>query len=58
MNVALLIVRLVMGLGFASHGSQKLFGWFGGSGVKGTGAFFENIGVQARSAVCSCGRIV
>ena len=46
MDAARLILRLVMGLGIASHGSQKLFGWFGGGGINGTGAFFENIGFR------------
>ena len=45
MNVALLILRVVVGSLFAGHGSQKLFGWFGGHGLKGTGAFFENTGM-------------
>lgn len=31
-DVALLILRIVMGLTLAAHGAQKLFGWFGGSG--------------------------
>lgn len=45
--VALLIVRVVAGLGLASHGSQKLFGWFGGSGPKGIGAYFSRLGFPA-----------
>ncbi len=28
----------------AAHGAQKLFGWFGGHGVKGTGGFLESLG--------------
>lgn len=40
----LLFVRLVIGLAFAAHGAQKLFGWFGGYGLAGTGGFFETIG--------------
>src|ERR1700676_4929401 len=40
----LLLVRLVIGLGFAAHGAQKLFGWFGGYGIAGTGGFFESQG--------------
>jgi putative oxidoreductase len=46
MDVALLFVRLVVGLGLAAHGVQKLFGWFGGHGIAGTGGFFENIGFR------------
>jgi putative oxidoreductase len=34
-------LRTVVGLGFAAHGAQKLFGWFGGYGLEGTGQFFE-----------------
>ena len=30
--LALLIIRVVVGLTLLAHGSQKLFGWFGGSG--------------------------
>ena len=46
MDVALLITRLVVGLTLASHGAQKLFGWFGGYGLKGTGGFFEGLGFR------------
>ena len=47
MDVALLIIRVVAGLLFAGHGAQKLFGWFGGNGLKGTGGFFEeNLGLS------------
>jgi putative oxidoreductase len=41
-DVALLIIRVIAGLLFAGHGAQKLFGWFGGNGLKGTGGFFED----------------
>jgi putative oxidoreductase len=46
MNLALLALRLAVGLGFAAHGSQKLFGTFGGHGINGTAGFFEQIGLR------------
>ncbi|MBM7554203.1 DoxX family protein [Thalassobacillus pellis] len=45
-SLGLLIIRLFLGLSFAAHGAQKLFGWFGGHGVEGTGGFFESIGIK------------
>lgn len=42
----LLLARLVIGLALAAHGSQKLFGWFGGGGIKGTGGFLESLGFR------------
>ena len=46
MDLALLVLRLVVGLTFAAHGSQKLFGAFGGHGIEGTSGFFEQIGLR------------
>jgi len=46
MDVGLLAARLVLGPLMAAHGSQKLFGWFGGHGLAGTGGFFEMIGFK------------
>jgi putative oxidoreductase len=46
MNIALLILRVVVGGLFAGHGAQKLFGWFGGHGLQNTGGFFESIGFR------------
>lgn len=40
-SIGLLLARLFLGLALAAHGAQKLFGWFGGYGIKGTGGFFE-----------------
>jgi putative oxidoreductase len=46
MDVGLLIARLILGLAISAHGAQKLFGWFGGHGLNGTGGFFESIGFR------------
>ncbi len=46
LSVGLLVARLVLGLLLAAHGSQKLFGWFGGHGLTGTAGFFESIGFR------------
>jgi putative oxidoreductase len=46
MSIVLLIARLILGLGFIAHGTQKLFGWFGGHGLTGTGGFFESLGFR------------
>ncbi len=46
MEIALLIARIVLGLGIAVHGAQKLFGWYGGYGIKGTGGFMEGLGFR------------
>lgn len=47
-NVGLLIIRLVVGLTFMGHGTQKLFGWFGGAGPQNTGKWLESLGIQSR----------
>ncbi len=46
MDLGLLILRLVVGLLFVGHGAQKLFGIWGGHGLKGTAGFFEGIGLK------------
>jgi putative oxidoreductase len=38
-------IRIGAGLTFAAHGSQKLFGWFGGYGLEGTAGWMESIGL-------------
>ena len=44
MDTELLLLRIVFGLGLAAHGAQKLFAWFDGRGVRGTGRFLETLG--------------
>lgn len=45
-SLGLFALRIVVGLAMAAHGSQKLFGWFGGYGLDGTGGFFESLGFR------------
>jgi putative oxidoreductase len=47
MSYGLLLLRVVVGATMFGHGAQKLFGWFGGHGPKGTGGFFEQLGFRA-----------
>src|SRR5690242_2794558 len=46
MELALLVLRVVVGLLFVGHGAQKLFGVMGGHGLQGTGGFFESLGLK------------
>ena len=45
-SAGLLAGRVMLGLAMAAHGSQKLFGWFGGHGLGATGGFFESLGFR------------
>lgn len=60
-DLGLLLLRLAIGLTMASHGAQKLFGWFGGDGLEGTGGFMESLGLRpgrlhaALSGLSECG---
>ncbi len=45
-DVGLLLLRLVIGGLLAGHGSQKLFGWFEGPGMKGTKGMVESMGFK------------
>lgn len=46
MKLGRLILRIVVGGYFFGHGTQKLFGWFGGHGPEATGQFFESLGMR------------
>ncbi|MGW0630959.1 DoxX family protein [Streptomyces sp. NPDC002758] len=45
-DLGLLLLRLGTGGVLAAHGTQKLFGWFGGHGITGTGQFMGSIGYE------------
>jgi len=49
-DLGILIIRVLFGVPMAAHGAQKLFGWFGGHGLKGTGGFFEGLGFHPGTA--------
>lgn len=40
-----LALRIPIGIVFMAHGAQKLFGWFGGYGLEGTGQWMASIGL-------------
>ncbi|HEY1302033.1 MAG TPA: DoxX family protein [Vicinamibacterales bacterium] len=46
MDVGILLLRMTVGLALAAHGSQKVFGWFGGYGPDATGQFMETLGFR------------
>jgi len=45
-RAAALALRVPVGLIFAAHGAQKLFGWFGGYGIEGTAKWMDSIGLS------------
>jgi putative oxidoreductase len=45
-----LVVRVALGVVFVAHGGQKVFGWFGGHGLRATIAAFKGMGVPPAAA--------
>ncbi|UJF20033.1 DoxX family protein [Vibrio sp. SS-MA-C1-2] len=45
-TLAPLVLRIPVGITFMLHGSQKLFGWFGGYGLEATGQWMASIGLE------------
>ena len=58
LGIGLLIARVVIGLVMAAHGTQKLFGWFGGYGLGATGEFMVTIGFNQGRAFAAMASIV
>ncbi len=59
-DLGLLAARLALGLGYASHGAQKAFGWFEGPGPKGAAGFMESLGFkpgETYAALASYGEV-
>jgi putative oxidoreductase len=46
MRLGTLFVRTTIGALFVGHGTQKLFGWFGGHGIEATSGAFESMGLR------------
>jgi len=53
MKIGRLLLRLVAGGFFIGHGTQKLFGWFGGDGLSATSESFEQLGMAPGKAHAS-----
>jgi putative oxidoreductase len=52
-DYGLLFLHVTLGLTLAAHGAQKLFGWFGGGGLAGTGRAFGSLGFRAPTAMAA-----
>lgn len=53
-SLSLFILRVVLGVVFFAHGAQKVLGWYGGHGLKGTVGFMTSMGLPAPIAYLVC----
>lgn len=44
-SIGLLLIRLILGIVFIVHGAQKVFGWFGGSGLEKWGNYLSTFSI-------------
>jgi putative oxidoreductase len=51
---AITAVRVTLGVIFAAHGAQKVFGWFGGYGLKATASYLASVGLPLPIAYAVC----
>jgi putative oxidoreductase len=51
---AITLIRVTLGVIMFAHGSQKVLGWFGGHGLKGTTGYFVSIGIPLPVAYLVC----
>jgi len=51
---AITVVRVVLGVVFFAHGAQKVLGWFGGYGLRGTTGYLQSIGLPLPVAYLVC----
>jgi putative oxidoreductase len=49
-----LVIRVVLGVIFFAHGAQKVLGWFGGYGLKGTTQYLSSLGIPLPVAYLVC----
>ncbi|HEY3306457.1 MAG TPA: DoxX family protein [Candidatus Binatia bacterium] len=51
---SLFLLRIVLGIIFFAHGAQKVLGWYGGHGLKGTVGFMTSMGLPVPIAYLVC----
>jgi Predicted membrane protein len=57
-GIGLLVARVIVGLVMAAHGTQKLFGWFGGYGLNATGEFMVQLGFNQGRAFAALASLI